>query len=336
MTTAEPEPGAAIARETPPDRKARWEIPLAAWFPVVVLAAFFLVPVIGVPLAVLGWPFAPVPLVRLAHRRGLLSAGAAVLLSAGLLGLIFVPAAGLHAGVVTASVGAAIVGLPALFAAKIRRDGDPSGAFLWLCAAGVLLFNGLLLGLPLVGEPPVASSLKAALDANIPPAVESYRRANMDAVTLEQMQKTLFEARDLTVRYWPGLFGVFWVLGSAVASYVGAWTARPSPSAVSVRFEDLRIPAPVAGLFVAAGAGFALVHGVVRTISGDVLLTLAALYFVAGLSIICHFARKWFRARILRFGLYTLAAYFPMSLGVALLGLFDWYLDFRHRGEKEK
>ena len=45
-------------------------------------------------------------------------------------------------------------------------------------------------------------------------------------------------------------------------------------------------------------------------IAGNLLIPLAALYFLAGLSIICHFARKWFRARILRVGLYGLAIYF--------------------------
>ena len=54
---------------------------------------------------------------------------------------------------------------------------------------------------------------------------------------------------------------------------------------------------------------------------------------MAGLSIICHFSRRWFRVRILRVGLYTLASYFPINVGVALLGLFDWYVDFRRRGE---
>ena len=68
----------------------------------------------------------------------------------------------------------------------------------------------------------------------------------------------------------------------------------------------------------------------------SLLWPLAALYFVAGLSIICHFARKWFRARILRIGLYALVAYFPLNVAVGLLGIFDWYADFRRRGEKTK
>ena len=74
--------------------------------------------------------------------------------------------------------------------------------------------------------------------------------------------------------------------------------------------------------------------GPARRSRGTSCCRCSALYFVAGLSIICHFARKWFRARILRVGLYALVAYFPMNVGVALLGLFDWYVDFRRRGEE--
>ncbi len=100
------------------------------------------------------------------------------------------------------------------------------------------------------------------------------------------------------------------------------------------RFEALSLPAFLAPVFVAAGAVSALARDTARQVAGDVLIPLAALYFVAGLSIICHFARRWFKTRILRVGLYTLVIYFPMSVGVALLGLFDWYVGFRRRGEK--
>jgi hypothetical protein len=89
-------------------------------------------------------------------------------------------------------------------------------------------------------------------------------------------------------------------------------------------------------VFVAAGAAFALLPGEGRRLAANLLLPLSALYFVAGLSIICHFARRWFRVRVLRAGLYALVAYPPMNVGVALLGLFDWYANFRHRGEEAR
>ena len=108
--------------------------------------------------------------------------------------------------------------------------------------------------------------------------------------------------------------------------------ARPGPTADVARFEALRVPASGVALFVASGAAFGLLPGAARRIAGNILLPLLALFFVAGLSIICHFLRRWLRTRILRAGLYALAAYFPINVGVALLGLFDWYVDFRRRG----
>jgi len=325
----EPAPGGSDARFR------RFEIPLAAWFPLAILAGMFFVPVGGVILGAIAWPFAPAPLVRLAHRRGIGSAAAAAALSGAILALVLGPAEGWAAAAGAGLVVAFSIGLPAASAARVRAGTDPSRAFLALAATGFLVFSGCMLVLPLLfGSTSVSKSLRSALDVNIPAAIESYRRANMDAATLEQMQRALVQARDLTVRYWPGLLGAYWILSSAVGYYAGAWSARPAPSAEAARFENLRLPAPVAGLFVASGAAFALLPTEARGLAGDVLIALAALYFVAGLSIICHFARRWFQTRALRIGLYVLVSYFPMSLGVALLGLFDWYFQFRRRGEK--
>ena len=141
-------------------------------------------------------------------------------------------------------------------------------------------------------------------------------------------------SRDFSARVWIGRVGVTWVVASAISFYTGARLARPAPSAEAVRFEALSMPPAVVVLFVAAGAGAVLAPAPAREIAGNALIPLSALYFLAGLSIICHFARKWFRAKILRVGLYGLALYFPINVGVGLLGLFDWYGDFRHRGEK--
>ena len=166
----------------------------------------------------------------------------------------------------------------------------------------------------------------------IPAALDSYSRSGMDAASVARVRATLEAAREFSRKYWAGLLGLLWVFAAAISFYGGARAARPAPSAEAARFEALRVPAAVVPLFVAAGAGSVLLGADSRPVAGSVLLPLAALYFVAGLSIICHFARRWFRVGILRVGLYTLVAYFPMNVGVALLGLFDWYVDFRRRG----
>jgi Predicted membrane protein (DUF2232) len=324
---------APITGESPPepDRSgAAAEIALSGGLSALLFAAFFALPFAGA----LGLPFAAAPAVRVAHRRGFGAGLAASGLAAAVLFALGAAAGGARGG---AGVGLAVgvlAMLPVVSAAAVRRGADPSRAYLALCVAGAAVFIGLLLGVNPAGDRPVGAELSEAFDRMMPGALESYRKANADAVTLERVRSTLIAARDFTRRYWPGLVGACWVLEAAVAFYAGARAARPAPSAARVRFESLAVPPAIAGVFVASGAAFAFSGGVLRTAAGALLLTLAALYFVAGLSIICHFARRWFRARILRFGLYVLVAYFPMNIGVALLGLFDWYAHFRRRGER--
>jgi hypothetical protein len=322
------------AAGTPPaDPRRRietFELPLAAGLSALCFAIFLALPVVGA----LGFPLAAVPLVRVAHRRGLWSGLLAAALSAVILFGLAAASGGWQGAAALAATAGFLSGFPTLFAGQARRGADPSRAYLGLAIAGMLLLVGLLLGLPAAGQPPLSAELRSAFDTMIPSALDSYRRGGADAASLERVRTTLIAARDFTERYWAGLAGACWVLGSAIAFYAGARAARPAPSAIAARFEGLRIPAPFAAIFVAAGAGFALLGPSGRTVSGDVLIALAALYFVGGLSIICHFARRWFRAWFLRLGLYVLVAYFPMNLGVALLGLFDWYANFRRRGEK--
>jgi hypothetical protein len=190
----------------------------------------------------------------------------------------------------------------------------------------------VLLGGSAASGRPVGDQIAKEFDRMIPAALESYTRSGMDSETVTRVRSTLEAAREFSRKFWAGLLALLWVFSSAISWYAGARAARPAPSAEAARFEGLRVPAAVAPLFVAAGAGSVLFQGSARRIAGSLLLPLAALYFVAGLSIICHFARKWFRFWLLRVGLYTLVAYFPMNFGVALLGLFDWYVDFRRRG----
>jgi predicted membrane protein DUF2232 len=314
------------------DSRAHWEMAWAAALPAALIAGSFLVPGIGV-LAAFLWPLGVAVLVRwsFGHGTGALAVGLCAVLVTAILSAILGWGAGLGVGAGTVL----LTGLPVFFAGRVRRGLDASSAFLGLCVAGIALFEALLLARPAIGEAPLGTLLATFLDANIPLAVESWRRSKVDAATLEQMQASALQMRNLVVRYWPGLFALGWVLASAVTFYVGAWAARPAAAAQSTRFERLQIPAAVAALFVLAGAGFGLIPGITRSVAGDVLLALASLYFVAGLSIICHFARAWFRAPVVRLGLYVLVAYPPMNLGVALLGLFDWYVKFRRRGEKE-
>lgn len=326
------------APETVPPPESRPPVPpfaetlLAALASALLFSLFLLLPLAGSA----ALAFAGVPLVRLAHRRGLGPGIAAAALSSGILAALGWTTGGVGDAAAAALLAAVSMALPVLFAGWVRRGASASTAFLLLCAAGFALLSGaLLLREATVGRS-IRTEIGAAFDAMSParPPAPPAGKPPLDPETAAQLKATFTRFKEFAQAYWLGLVGASWVLAAAIAYFVGAWSARPAPSAELTRFERLRVPAPVVALFAASGAGFALLPGAGRAWSGDLLLPLSALYFLAGLSIICHFARRWFRARILRAGLYALVVYFPLNVAVGLLGLFDWYADFRHRGEK--
>ena len=316
-----PEPQAPASGSEP----RRWEIPVAGLGSAAFLLAFLVVPVLG-PLAL---PFAAVPVVRTTHRRGLRAGLAGCALASALLFLVGLSGAGVAEAALAGVFALLLTALPCAATAWVRRGADPSAAFVGLCLFGFALVAGALLLRSAVTGHSLARDVGSAFDEMAP----AISRSQLDPETAARMRGTLAAAREFAGRYWIGLVGASWVLGSAVAFYTGARFARPAPSAEAVRFERLRVPPAAVALFALAGGGSVLLAAPYKQIAGNVLLPLVALYFVLGLSIICHFARKWFRIRILRVGLYALIVYFPMNVGVALLGIFDWYADFRRRGE---
>ena len=307
----------------------RYELPLAALAAAAAFSAVFLVPILGV----LGVPLSAVPAVRLAHRQGVVAGMTACALAAAVVLGLGWAGGGPGTGIALAVAAAGVTALPTASVGFLRAGADPSRCYVGLCLAGcALLAAGYAASANGAGGS-VSAEVASSFDRLIPAAVDSYARSGADAESVARMRETFESAREFTRASIWGMFAVLWVLGGAVAFYLGALTARPGETADAARFERLRIPAAGAVLFVAAGAAFGLLSGEGRRLAGNLLLPLLALYFAAGLSIICHFFRRWFRVRVLRVGLYALAAYFPINLGVALLGLFDWYVDFRRRGE---
>ncbi|HEY1252163.1 MAG TPA: DUF2232 domain-containing protein [Thermoanaerobaculia bacterium] len=307
----------------------RFEIPLAALTAAACFSAIFLIPLVGG----FGVAFAGVPTVRLAHRRGFVAGAlACVLASAVVLGVAWAigdlaeaAAMGLVAGAVTL--------LPTAGVGFLRAGAEPSRCYLGVVLAGSAVLAALFASAAVGPGPSLSAEAVASFERMTPTVVDSYSKSGADAATVASVRAMLAGAKELASRYLGGVFGTLWVLAAAIAFYGGSASARPGSTADAVRFSDLRVPPVAAGLFVASGAAFAVASGELRRAAGNLLLPLLALYFVAGLSIICHFLRRWVRARFLRAGLYVLAGYFPINVAVALLGLFDWYVDFRRRGE---
>ncbi len=272
-------------------------------------------------------PGAALPLVRFGTRRGTAAALAAAAGAAALAAAVGFGAtrsaaesAG-QAAALLATAGACGV------AGGLARRRAPSSVFLglavWGAAAGGVLWTV---------SPGADREIESRFDAMTATSTASLKQSGADPENLKAWQASAEMVRGVIVRFAPGLFAALWVGVAAVAFYLGRRLALGGPDGGG--FSRLRLPPGLAAVFVLAGAAAAVFRGVPRNLAADVLAPVLVLYFLGGLSIITYFARRWFRTAILRAATYGMASWFPFSAGTAVLGLFDWYFDFRKRADR--
>ncbi len=272
-------------------------------------------------------PGAALPLVRLGARRGAVaalaaSAGAAALAAA--FGFIVTRSAAESAGQGVALLATAgICGIAGGLARKRAASAVFLGLAVWGAAAGAVLWTL---------SPGADREIETRFDAMTSSSMASLRQSGTDADSMKTWQASAEIVRRVIVRFAPGLLASLWVGIAAVAFYLGRRFALPGPDGGG--FSRLRLPPGLAAVFVLAGAAAALFRGGGRNLAADVLAPVLVLYFLGGLSIIAYFARRWFRTGVLRAATYAMASWFPFSVGTAVLGLFDWYFDFRKRADR--
>src|SRR5262245_10510204 len=165
----------------------RLEIPLAALAAAAAFSALFVLPLFGA----LGVPLAAIPLVRVAHRRGLVSAlvgcGAAVgiVLGAGW------AAAGAGNAIAMAFLAAGATFIPTASVGFLRAGADPSRCYLGACLAGCAFLAASFAASATGPGPSVASEVAAQFDRMIPGAIESYAKSGADAEMIARMRLTL-------------------------------------------------------------------------------------------------------------------------------------------------
>ncbi len=274
-------------------------------------------------------PAAALPLVRFGYRRGMAAvlaacAGGAAFAAvfALLLGQKW-PDAAAEAAIYLATAG--VCGL----AGAIARSRSASAVFLGLCLYGSIGIAAFALA-----GPPERGQIEKQFDAYSKTWMDSSRQSGTDPETLKSLQSALDSARAISLDYAPGLAAMLWILLAAAAFFLGLRFGRAGGPGDD--FSAFRLPPHLAGLFVLSGAGAALWRGDGRRLALDVLGPLLVLYFLAGLSIIAFFARRWLRTRFFRVALYVVAFCFPFSAATAGLGLFDWYFDVRRRADKQR
>lgn len=124
------------------------------------------------------------------------------------------------------------------------------------------------------------------------------------------------------------LFGLNLALARRLFGRLGAQLAEWPP------FRLWRLPDAL--VFVAIGAGLAMLANVgpSRLIGANLLAVAAVFYFIQGLAISAFFLERHRVPRPLRLAAYVLmAAWHHLSLGVAVVGLLDLWVDFRRLRE---
>jgi hypothetical protein len=121
--------------------------------------------------------------------------------------------------------------------------------------------------------------------------------------------------------------GAFLVLGNA--ALLRLYLVRRHPRLlVSGELESLRWPLGLAVAFVAAGAGVAI--PALQGAAYNALLMVAFLFCLQGLAVLGYYARRLAGPPPLRVALLVLVLLNPWAAPLlALLGLFDTWLDFR-------
>jgi hypothetical protein len=284
-------------------------------------------------LGIVAIPAAALPLVRYAARRGVVPAiaplvaatalcgGAALVLARVVLsGSPGLPQAGRTALTEAASY-LAVVGACTV-AAGLSRRLNPSAVFAGLCAVGAIVVAILWLA-----NPNADAALLREYDTQARSWVQAAREGGQPSDTIRAMELTL----TFGAEHAPGLLASFWILIAAPAFFLGRKLAG-----LTGGFSNFRVPPIFAVFFVAAGGAAATLTGEGRRAAVDLLVPVLVLYFLSGLSIIAHFARRWIRLQVLRAGLYVAASWPPFAAVTAGLGLFDWYFDFRRKADDKE
>jgi hypothetical protein len=255
-----------------------------------------------------------------------------VLLFSIALSLAIAPTGGL-AAVILALVGLV---LPALALVAGAREGRRRDHLTILVAAttgiGAL---AVLLGATLAFGKDPGSFLATRFTAQIPELVTTYRASGWSESSLQTFGRICELIRLALQHVLPGIVLSGSVLYAALLVYpFGGLSGVDRRELTDPSFSKFSTPAAAAVLFVPAGLAAALGASAWKAVAVDVLLPLAALFFLRGLAIIRALLDRGKAGPLGRALVYALVIQMPFPMLLALGGLFDEFLNFRGRLER--
>jgi uncharacterized protein YybS (DUF2232 family) len=203
------------------------------------------------------------------------------------------------------------------------------------CALAFAVLAGEILTVLLFASPRVEQVTYGVIDALRSPALLADMRAGgWPAEQVEVWVERVAMTHRLLEVVYPA---VYVILGALVilanAALLRAYLRRRDPGWLEAgEFENIRFPVVLTLLFVVSG--LAVISPALRPFGYNVLLVVAFFFALQGLAVVGYYVSRLAAPAVLRGAVMLLVLLNPLQFEIlALIGLFDIFLDFRKYAE---
>lgn len=175
------------------------------------------------------------------------------------------------------------------------------------------------------------------VNSSIEQTISLYEKTGIGGEELKGLRTGMQQAGVLIGRIYPALVATGLGVIAGINLFVVARIAarRYSPLHLG-EFTKYKNPEQLIWLLIAAGFAMLADNSMLQLSAANILIVLAALYFIQGVAVSGYFFKRFTVPVFVRGVFYLLIAIQPfMALAVALLGVFDLWGDFRSPKKQE-
>ncbi len=223
-------------------------------------------------------------------------------------------------------------GLLSLLLAEFLRRGEGSSRSIAGAVAGVTILAIIAAALYVVGSGvDLNGVVRSGISASIAQTSALYQKGGFSPEELSAVQEALKQSGILVGTIYPALLLLLMVAVAGVnLSLLRKNAGRLLRPPELGSFCSYRTPEPLVWLVIASGFCLLLDHPLLFQGALNILIVTLGLYFIQGLAIIATFFGRFAVSPLMRGIFYVLLFLQPyLAIGVALLGLFDLWLNFR-------
>ncbi len=289
-------------------------------------AAYMVIPPAGFFLSLL----APLPAVFSRFGYGRSTTLIITLLTTTLMTAVF----GIQAGALYLLQCAVIALLLPEFLAK---GFNASRAIAWTTAANLLLIASMALAYAITSGQNIHTQVVNEINTSITQAIGIYQKAGVKGDELDLLKQSMTRAAELVVKIYPALTTLFLIaISSCNLALVKRFSVKLGADLRVGEFREFKNPELLIWLLIIAGFAMMAGNPIITIPALNVVIIVAALYFLQGLAVVITIINRQTLARILRMMLFFMLLIQPyLAALIAAMGIFDLWGDFRTPRNKE-